>query len=830
MCARLTLHAAVLPLLLLSALAARGSADAGPPRAKPGVDRSIELSVDALRLPAGRSYRLRVSAVRPDGFWGDVTGDARLVSDHPEVAAIDDGGNVLARGAGSARVTATVDGQSTSADVTVVAAPADRAPGFVYDVLPMLSRAGCNAGGCHAKPEGQNGFKLSVFAFDPRADHRAIVKGDRGRRVFPAAPEESLLLRKATQAVEHGGGQRFEVGSAPHRLLTDWIAGGMPYAHPDDAALVGVDVYPRDRRYRKGATQALAVTARYADGLARDVTALAAFASTEPQVARVDDAGRIAVGDVTGGAVVTARFMGEVAVSRVTVPSERLLPDSLYAALPANNFIDEAVHARLKELGLAPSALCTDAEFIRRASLDAIGVLPTPDEARAFLADASPDKRARLVDQLLGRPAYADYWATKWGDLLRPNTQRVGVKPVYLIDRWIRDSLGSNMPHDQFARAILTAQGSTHEVGPVVLFRDRREPADLTTFVSQVFMGVRLECAKCHHHPSERWGQDDFYQFAAFFDSLKRKGQGISAPISGEAEHIWFAPGDGAVKHPVTDEPLKPKLPGGPEPTIAQDQDPRAVFADWLTGPDNPFFARAAVNRVWGELMGRGVVHPVDDLRETNPPSDERLLDALARDFVAHRYDRKHLIRTILNSRVYQLSSLPNDTNAADTRNFSRSYRRRLPAEVMLDAVSDLTGVPESFDGLPAGARAVRVWNNKLDSSFLDAFGRPDASADCPCERDRGTSVVQSLHLMHSTKLQAKIASPDGRAARLAKSDLSPERIVEDLYLAAYARPPEADELKVAVEAFGAKGATRQSATEDVMWALINSAEFVFNH
>lgn len=707
---------------------------------------------------------------------------------------------------------------------------ANRPPSFVHDILPVLSKAGCASGGCHAKPEGQNGFKLSIFSFDPQADYRAIVKGDRGRRVFPAAPQESLLLRKPTGAVEHGGGRRIDPGSPQYRLLIDWIAGGMTYAHPDESPLVGVSVEPSEGRYKKGSTQRLTVTARYANGTLRDVTTLADYASTEAEVARVDESGKIAIGKTTGAAVITARFMGEVAVSRITVPSDRQLPDSLYAGLPRNNFIDDAVYARLKELGFAPSELCSDAEFIRRASLDAIGVLPTAEEVRAFLADERSDKRERLIDALLERPAYADYWATKWGDLLRPNTQRVGVKPVFLLDRWIRDSLRTNMPYDQFVREILTAEGSTHENGPVVLFRDRREPADLTTFISQVFLGVRLECAKCHHHPNEKWSQGDFYQFAAFFSSLKRKGQGISAPISGEAEHIWFAPGSGSVKHPITGETMKPKPPGAPEPTISEDQDPRAVFVDWLTRADNPFFARAAVNRIWGELMGRGIVHPVDDLRETNPPSNERLLDELAKDFVAHGYDRKHLIRIILNSRTYQLSSLPNETNVADTRNFSRAYRRRLPAEVMLDAVSDLTGIPDTFDGLPPGSRAVRVWNNKLESSFLDAFGRPDSSADCPCERDRGTSVVQSLHLMHSTKLQAKIANPDGRAAKLAKSDLTAEKIVEELYLAAYARKPEADELKIALESFKAEGATRQTATEDVMWALINSAEFVFNH
>jgi hypothetical protein len=700
---------------------------------------------------------------------------------------------------------------------------------FVKDILPVLSKAGCNAGSCHAKPEGQNGFKLSVFAYDPKSDYNAIVKSSRGRRVSPAAPEESLLLKKPTMRVRHEGGERFKVDSEAYRLIKRWIAQGMPFSQGSDSPLAGVGIEPAQRRYGKGDVQQTTVTARYADGSTRDVTHLAGFISTEPEVARVDQNGRVAVGNTSGEAVVTAMFMGEVAVARVTVAADRTLADSVYASLTANNFIDEAVYARLKEQGIEPSDGCSDAEFLRRSSLDAIGMLPTPEQAREFLADTAPGKRAKWVDRLLESPAYADYWATRWGDLLRPNTQRVGVKPVYLLDQWLRESLRKNKPYDQFVREILTAQGSTHNFGPVVLFRDRREPADTGALVSQVFLGVRMECARCHHHPSEKWSQEDFYQLAACFGQLKRKGQGISAPISGEAEFIWHAPG-GEVKHPVNGEVLKPRPPDGPALDLADGRDPRQALVDWMTSRDNPFFARAIVNRVWGELMGRGIVHPVDDFRASNPPSNERLLDALAKDFVEHKFDLKHLIRTIMASRVYQLSSEPNESNVADTRNFSRSYRRRLPAEVLLDAVSDVTGVPDAFDGLPAGARAVHTWNNKLDSTFLDAFGRPNSSADCPCERDRGPSLVQALHLMNATRLQAKIASPEGRVARLAKSEMPPEEVVKGLYLAAFSRLPDEEEMMIARAAFTAEGTTRQSATEAVMWALINSAEFVLNH
>jgi len=403
------------------------------------------------------------------------------------------------------------------------------------------------------------------------------------------------------------------------------------------------------------------------------------------------------------------------------------------------------------------------------------------------------------------------------------------VKPVYILDLWLRDSFRQNKPYDQFVRELLTAEGNTHKYGPAVIFRDKREPSDAGSFVSQIFLGVRMECAKCHHHPNEKWSQADYYQLAAYFGQTKHKGQGISPPISGEPEFIWHAPG-GEVKHPVTAEVMKPKPPDGPTADLAPEIDPRVALVDWMCSPENPFFARAVVNRIWAQFMGRGIVDPVDDFRASNPPSNEPLLDWLARDFVSHHYDLKHLMRTIMQSRVYQLSSIPNEHNFADTKNFSRAYRRRLSAEVLLDAVCDFTGVTEKFDGLPAGSRAVDTWNHKLESEFMDAFGRPNSSAECPCERDAKASVVQVLHLMNSNKVQSRIANAEGRAKKLAESKMSEREIVEDLYLSAYGRTPTEEELRIASKAFASDSATRKTAIEDLMWAMINSAEFVFNH
>ncbi|HEY7117422.1 MAG TPA: DUF1553 domain-containing protein [Tepidisphaeraceae bacterium] len=793
---------------------------------------TISLAVwpESATLNAGAAQRFSVTRADADGFAIDVTGKASFSSDHPDVATVESGGVIRAKSPGSASMTATVDGATVHMSVSVRPAPPDSLS-FPNDIMPLLSRAGCNAGACHAKPAGQNGFKLSVFAYDPKSDYRAIVKDARGRRVFPAAPEESLLLRKPTLTVDHGGGLRLKKDSQPYQLIRRWIEQGMPYASKDDPTLAAIEVHPREGRYHKLATQPLLVLAKYSDGSTRDVTALADFVANEKEMARVDENGVVHVGDLPGEGVVIARYMGLVDVSRITVPADQTLPDSLYATLPVNNFIDSNVYDRLKRLGIAPSERCTDWEFIRRASLDAIGALPKPDEVKAFLNDPDPDRRAKLVDRLLQNPLYADHWANKWGDLLRPNPFRAGVKSVYTLDQWLRASFRQNKPFDQFVREILLARGSTHRDGPTVIFRDRREPADITTFISQVFLGVRLECARCHHHPNEKWSQDDFYQFAAFFGSLKRKGQGISAPISGEAEFIGFAPGTtGEVRHPVTGQVMRPRVLDGPVETIDPNRDPREALAAWISQPDNLFFARATVNRVWGELMGRGIVHPVDDFRASNPPTNPALLDALAKDFIQHGYDLKHLIRTIMTSHVYELSSIPNAYNVRDTRNFSRFYRRRPAAEVALDAVCDLTGTTENLQGLAPGSRAVQVWNNRLDSDFLDAFGRPNPSADPPCERDRDSSVVQALHLMNSTRLAGKIENPAGRATQLAKSTRTPQEIVTELYLSAYARYPTSSEMAIALSAYAAKDATRQTATEDLVWALINSAEFVFNH
>jgi hypothetical protein len=699
---------------------------------------------------------------------------------------------------------------------------------FERDVEPILTRAGCNAGACHGKARGQNGFALSLLGFDPVHDYDAIVKDAGGRRVSRLMPGESLLLGKATARLPHGGGLRLVPGTASYETVYRWVTAGMPRTPADAPRVERIAVEPTERTLKPAASFALRVTAHFTDGSSEDVTSLAAFSSSESALVKVDADGRVTAGPVPGDATISARYVGLFANCDVNIPLPEAVPAARYDALPRSNFIDDHVWAKLKKLGLLPSAPAGDATYLRRAYIDVIGRIPSSEESRQFLADTSTNKRARLVARLLDRPEYADHWANKWVDLLRPNPYRVGIKAVLNLDGWVRDAFRRNMPYDRFVHSIITASGSTFEQGPATIFRDRREPEEIAPMVSQLFLGIRLECAKCHHHPFESWDQAQFYEFAAYFARVGRKGTGLSPPISGSEEIVYTAK-SGSVKHPLTGKDLAPRALYGSAPVSDDpDSDPREALSRWMTAPENPYFAKVIVNRVWADIMDRGITDPVDDLRTTNPPSNGPLLDALADDFRRHGYDLKHLIGTILSSEVYALSSEPNDRNVADTRNFSRHYRQRLRAEVLLDAISDVTGAPDTFAAAPPGSRASAIWTHRVPSLFLDTFGRPDPNQDPPCERTEDTSVVQALHLMNAPELHKKVTSDAGRVARLANSKEPPRAIVEELYLLTYARFPTNEEEAVGVSLFDGPKANRRPAVEDLLWALLNSAEFVF--
>jgi len=698
---------------------------------------------------------------------------------------------------------------------------------FETDILPILTARGCNAGGCHGKSGGKNGFALSLFGFDPDGDHRSIVSGARGRRIDFAAPDHSLLLLKATAAEPHGGGKRIEPESDDHHRIAAWIASGAPRAGPADPRVDRVEIGPTPRLLAAGEELTLAATAILTDGSRREVTGDCAWQSSEPGIVRLAAGGRATAGSHPGEATVMARYMGLIATWDTGVARPAGVDPAAYAGLPRANFIDDLVHARLEQLGIVPSGPCSDSTFLRRAHVDVIGRLPTVAEARAFLADTAPDKRARLVAALLERGEYADFQANKWADLLRPNPYRVGIKATMALDGFLRDAFRRNLPYDRFVRELVTARGSTFRDGATTMFRDRRSPDEIVTMVSQLFLGTRLECAKCHQHPFERYGQADFYALAAFFGRVGYRGTGLSPPISGGEEFVTLAD-RGEVRHPLTGAVLPPRPLFGAAFEPAAWEDPRGALVGWMTAADNPLFFRAAANRVWADLMGVGIVDPVDDLRATNPPSNPALLDALAAEYRRLGMDTKRFIATIMASHVYAASSTPDATNAGDHRNFSRRLRRRLRAEVLADAIDDVTEVPTVYAGAPPESRAVQLWTHRTGSTFLDVFGRPDPNQDPPCQRDPDATVVQTLHLLNGPQIAAKIAADTGAAARLAATDLPPAALVDELYLAAYARFPTSAERAVLEAEFAREGRPRRRVVEDILWALLNSAEFVY--
>src|SRR5262245_25330476 len=673
---------------------------------------------------------------------------------------------------------------------------------FENDILPILARYGCNSSGCHGKAEGQGGFKLSVFASDPEADYAALTKEGRGRRVFPAKPEESLILRKSTGRTAHGGGTKLPFGGEDYRTLRDWIAAGMPLGSRDAPRVVSLLVEPAERVMNQKADQQLRVIARYSDGVEKDVTRHARFQSNAEAVASVSASGVVTTSDAPGEAAVMAAYLGEVGLFRVMVsrPGE-----PVQNALPQFNFIDKLVDAKLAKLNVAPSGICDDAEFLRRVFLDLTGKLPTPDEARKFLADTAKDKRAKLAEVLLDRPEFADLWALRWADLLRVDRQPLGHQRAHLYYKWVRESIAANKPFDQFARELVTAEGPPNEVGPVNFFKVVTKPGEMAGAVSQVFLGVRIACAECHHHPFDRWTQSDYYGMTAF-----------------------FAPG--ATTHPRTRKEVFAHALGTDMPAANPTGDRRLVLVDWMTRPENPYFARNLSNRVWAWLLGRGLVEPVDDVRVTNPPPNPELLAALAKFVAENRYDVRKLIVLITSSRVYQTSATPNAKNEKDERNFSRAYFKRPDAEVLLDAVCQALGVPEKFQGSPGVTRAVQLWDSKARSDFLKLFGRPSRVSACECERTREPSVSQVLNLLNSPDIQAKLTHEAGTVAKLVREQKDDAKLVDELYLTFFARTPTADERDTGVKHLKKYANNRRAAAEDLAWALLNSTEFLFNH
>lgn len=776
---------------------------------------------DLLVKPAGvvfdhpdSSAQLLVSGVSSDNRVVDRTHEVQFRSLDPAVAVVNSRGVVMPRGDGQTQIVVVDGGDRVAVPVRVEGYASPRRVSFRDEVLPVLNKAGCMALSCHGKQGGQNGFQLSVFNFDPLGDYEAIVKGGRGRRIAIARPRDSLFLQKAAGTMPHGGGGRVAPGSVGYNLIARWISEGAAYEGVAPAAMVRIEIEPADVVLSFKETQQLRVTAVDANGGRRCVTAAAVYESNLPQVADVEGTGRVDSADVPGEAAIFVKYMAHVSVCRVTIPQ----PGIEFERPPENSFVDKLVWDKLERLGIAPSEPADEGMFLRRVYLDTIGTLPTAERSRAYLKDTAANKRELLVDALLEKEEYAVYWAMRWADILKVDSAKIGAQKAVAISRWLRQQFRENVPYDQFVRNILTAKGTASGESAAAVYQALgKEPGPS---VSQLFLGVRLECAKCHQHPAERWNPRDFYAFGGFFTGVKNEGPNL-VPVEGKDLENQFLK--------TKEKETVPAAALGAAPAdFSNTLDRREVLVDWMTAPDNRMFSRLIVNRLWAHYFGRGLFVDVDDQRETNPPTNEPLLDALAEHLRDLDYDLKAFTRTLLLSAAYALSSVPNASNVRDQQNYSHALYKPMPAEVLLDSICQVTGVPEKFNGWPVGYRAIELWDNHVPSYFFDIFGRPARLSVCECERGTEPSIAQALYVMNSPEFARKIGHRHGLARALANSGKSPQEIIDEVYLTALSRFPNVAENELLLPAF--EKHDRKTAAEDVLWTLLNSKRFLYVH
>jgi hypothetical protein len=768
--------------------------------------------------------QLVVTGLYSSGQRHDLTHTATYSVDSTKVLTVSDSGLVTPLTDGLATIRVTSGGKTAEVELKTESCDTDLPVNFVDEVVPLFTRHGCNSGGCHGKADGQNGFKLSLLGFYPEDDYEYLVHEAQGRRVFPAEPEFSLLLLKPANILPHGGGKRMEPGSYEFQLIASWIRQGMPPSNEDDPTLARIEVSPPVREMNFKAKQQLSVTGHYSDGSSRDVTRLASYEVNQPDMAFINDEGVIEVADTPGEAAVMIRFQGQVSVFRAVLPQGITVEKTP----PEKNFIDALVMKKLRQLGIPPSELCADPTFIRRVTIDIAGRLPDREEVEAFLADKRPDKRDLLVDRLVDSSDYADNFASKWAMVLRNKRRNNNdIHYTYRFHRWIRQSLAANMPYDQFVRSVLTATGDVESHPPVAWYREVKTPGLQMEDTAQLFLGLRLGCAKCHHHPFERWSQRDYYSFEAFFSQTALKTS-PNSPVPNQADMVYLKGSAPSSRNPRTNQTLKPAGLGGEPLDIPAWEDARHHLVDWMAEPENPFFAKALVNRYWKHFLGRGIVDPEDDLRVTNPASNPELLDALADHFRQNKFDMKDLVRTICKSNVYHLSSVSTEFNRNDLQNFSSFYPRRMKAEIFYDSINKLTGTASGFSGVPQNTTAIQLPDNGFSNYFLQVFGKPEAESACECERVGEANLAQSLHLLNSSDLQRRIQSGSGVATNLANDkERSDEQKAAELYLRAFSRPPTASELE-AVGRFVRGEENQRQAWEDVVWAIINAKEFQF--
>jgi hypothetical protein len=821
-----SLVAVLVALLTATMLPAAEPAAQPLPKAEPprAALKSLAILPAEVNLTGPRdSQRLVVLGEYADGRRWDLSREAKFASGSATVATVDAAGIIRPAGDGQTTITVQAGGKSATVAVRAQQAAAEVPVSFSREVVPAMTKAGCNQGACHGAQHGRGGFKLSLLGFDPLFDYTQIVQSAEGRRVVVSDPERSILLLKPALVMEHGGGERFKVGSPTYTLLKQWLEDGAPEPAAKDSTVTGIEVTPAKRVLLPGEQQQIMVRATWSDGRSEDVTSTAQYDTLNDAVAAITPAGLITA-KARGETHIMIRFGGQATVAQVTAPYSRI---EKYPELPRFNYIDEKTIAKWKDLGLTPSDLCSDDEFFRRIHLDTIGTLPIPADVKTFLADKDPDKRKKAIDRVLDRPEFVDYWALKWGDLLRINRDELNEKGMWSFYNWVRAAMRDQKPMDEFARDIITAEGSTFTEGPANFFRVVNNPLDWSETTTQLFLGVRLQCAKCHHHPFEKWSQDDYYGMAAFFARLATKNS-QEFGIFGR-ETIVYLKQAGDVTHPRKGGVVKPHPLDG---AVMEDPfDRRRKLAEWVTAKDNPFFARNLVNRFWGYYMGRGLVEPLDDMRATNPPSNPELLDALAKDFAEHKFDLKHLLRAIMNSRTYQLSSTATPGNEVDANNvhYARYTVKRLTAEQVADAVDFATGTQAKYVGLPLGTRAIQLPDPKTSSYLMDIMGRPPRKITCECERTTQPNISATLHMMNSDFMNRKVADTKGRVENLLKAKTAMPALVEELYLVTFSRLPRPEEVAKAQELVK-QAPTQREGVQDLLWVLLNSREFLFNH
>jgi hypothetical protein len=785
----------------------------------------FESAGDSSLVGTNARKQLVVTGVYSSNQRHDLTHEVTYKVDQPQVLRIENGVLVVPQSDGEATITAqAASGQSASIKLRVSSFAAELPVNFKNEIVPIFTKNGCNAGGCHGKADGQNGFRLSLLGFYPEDDYDFLVNEDRGRRIFHSEPEYSLLVQKSTNVLPHGGGKRLTRDSYEAELLIRWIKQGTPYGSDDDPTINLVEVLPSVREMNFLGTQQLAAIAHYSDGSTRDVTRLASYEPNYENMATSNPNGRVTVNEVPGEVAVMVRFAGQVTVFRAIVPQGLPVANTP----PEKNFIDRLVFKKLMQLGIPPSEVCDDATYIRRVTVDISGRLPTVAESEAFAMDTDLNKRDKLVDRLVDSTGYADYFANKWSSVLR-NKRRDGndTPYTYRFHGWIQRALRENMPYDKFVSGVLTATGEAASHPPVAWYRELKTSTAMMEDTAQLFLGMRLACAKCHHHPFERWSQQDYYGFEAFFSQTALKNSKFNRQQN-VPDMVYLQSITPKSRNPRTGLDVPPTQLGGDELKLEPYDDARQYLVEWMTKPSNPFFAKALVNRYWKHFLGKGIVDPEDDLRVTNPPSNPELLDALAKHFVDYRYDLKNLVRTICKSNVYQLSSTPNTSNATDKQNFSSFYPRRLSAEVLNDAVDMVAISGTNFNGIAQGTTAVQLPDNGFNNYFLQVFGKPEAESACECERSVEANLSQSLHLLNSNDMQNRLQRGDGRAALLARDkERTNSDKIRELYLAAFSRVPTLEEQKRVMDSL-AQYTNKQQGWEDVIWAILNAKEFQF--